>query len=467
MSLRVRFGLLIGGVVVLAVVVHLVALLTSESRHLSRRAEEAHWTAAQHLAQVCGESTINRDDLAALNFLKELSLSKDLVEAMCLDKKGGIRLHRNMSMVGRPLVRVLPAAPQKEESLIEGRNLWIYTVPVQRQGVSLGAARVLINPKETQKQVQAQLAQVVTRSLRMSGVTLLVALLFSWLAARALTRPILKMAKEADRLARGDWTARVPEDAPGELGELSREFNVMSQKLGELDALKDQVMHSVSHDLRNPLGAMTTLARMMKADALPPASQAYAEAIETTAIRLAAMLNNILDTARLKDGPLAYNRVSVSPEKLFLDLDRLYRPLADQSHKTLTWDAPPGLPAVFVDEEKIFRVMLNLLTNAFKFTREGDRIAVSARLVGEDRLEMSVSDTGWGISPDQMARLFVPYRATRGGEGEAKKNQGTGLGLSIVKALVEGHGGTVRVKSVLNGGTTMILTLPIWGEATP
>lgn len=466
MSLRVRFGLLISGVVALTVLVHLVSLLTSEARHLSRKAEESHWTAAHHLAQVCGESSINRDDLAALNFLKELSRAQDLVEAMCLNAQGGIRLHRNMSFVGRPLLTALPARAQREESQKDGRAVWIYTVPAERQGVSLGAARVLFNPQETQKQVRAQLVQVVNRSLRMSGVTLFVALLFSWLAARALTRPILMMAREAKRLSKGDWEARVPEEAPGELGELSREFNAMSQKLGELDALKDQVMHSVSHDLRNPLGAMTTLARMMKADDLPATSQAYAEAIETTAIRLAAMLNNILDTARLKDGPLAFNRVHVSPQKLFSDLERLYRPLADQSHKTLTWDAPPGIPAFFADEEKLFRVMLNLLTNAFKFTREGDRISVSVRPAGTDWLEVRVADTGWGIAPEQMARLFVPYRATRGGVGEAKKNQGTGLGLSIVKALVEGHGGTVRVESVLNQGTTMILTLPCVGGGT-
>ncbi|MBK8575658.1 MAG: HAMP domain-containing protein [Elusimicrobia bacterium] len=317
MSLRFRFGLLIGGVVALTVVVHLVSLLTSEARHLSRRAEEAHWTAAQHLAHVCGESSINRDDLAALNFLKELSRAEDHVEAFCLNKSGGIRLHRTMSLIGQPLLKGLPSSPQKEETEKNGRRVWIYTVPIERQGVSLGAARVSFDSSKTQDHVRAQLVLVVKRSLNMSGVTLLVALLFSWLAARALTRPILVIAKEAKRLSKGDWEARVPEEAPGELGELSREFNAMSQKLGELDALKDQVMHSVSHDLRNPLGAMTTLARMMKADDLPATSLAYAEAIETTAIRLAAMLNNILDTARLKDGPLSFNRGRVAPKTFF------------------------------------------------------------------------------------------------------------------------------------------------------
>ncbi|MBK8575659.1 MAG: ATP-binding protein [Elusimicrobia bacterium] len=147
-------------------------------------------------------------------------------------------------------------------------------------------------------------------------------------------------------------------------------------------------------------------------------------------------------------------------------MERLYRPLADQSHKDLTWEAAAGIPAFFVDEEKLFRVMLNLLTNAFKFTREGDRIMVSVRWVEGARHEIRVADTGWGIPPEQMARLFVPYRATRGAGGEVKKNQGTGLGLSIVKALVEGHGGTVRVESVLNQGTTMILTLPCGGGGT-
>ena len=104
-------------------------------------------------------------------------------------------------------------------------------------------------------------------------------------------------------------------------------------------------------------------------------------------------------------------------------------------------------------------MFLNLLTNAFKFTRAGDRIELSARpILGG--VEMSVKDTGVGIAPERLERLFVPFRSTDGATGEARKGQGTGLGLFIVKALIEGQGGQLRVESVVGQGTTFTFSLP-------
>jgi len=178
------------------------------------------------------------------------------------------------------------------------------------------------------------------------------------------------------------------------------------------------------------------------------------------------MVNNILDTARLREGPLPYDRRPFSAEKLLEEIIRLYQPLAQKTKKTLRLDAPAALPLLLADEEKALRIFMNLLTNAFKFTREGDRITVSAGSEEPGRIAFTVSDTGWGIAPERLARLFEPFQSTNGAEEDVRKNQGAGLGLSIVKALVEGHGGTLRVESTPREGTAFHFSLPA-AEASP
>ncbi|MBK8575935.1 MAG: ATP-binding protein [Elusimicrobia bacterium] len=147
------------------------------------------------------------------------------------------------------------------------------------------------------------------------------------------------------------------------------------------------------------------------------------------------------------------------PSPLISDLFRLYKPLAQQSRKTIEMDVPTDLPPLLADEEKVFRVFLNLIVNAFKFTREGDRIVISARAISSQMVECRVSDTGRGISPERVPNLFEPHRS-RGDSAADRSGQGSGLGLSIVKILVEGNGGTIRAESAPGKGTAFIFTIP-------
>ncbi|MBK8575914.1 MAG: HAMP domain-containing histidine kinase [Elusimicrobia bacterium] len=460
MTLQVRFGLWVGGVVVLAVAGHLVGLLTGDVRHLTRQAEQAHWTAAQHLAHACAEAGLNHDELTVFNFFKELRRSTDFVEAACLDSTGRVFLHSDRLSGAPGPTLPFPNNQIKKILTSKGRTAWSYSVPAERRGRRVAAGQIVYDSFETTRTVRLLLMQIVRRSLGITAITLLFSVGIAWVATRKLTRPIMELVRGARRLAMGDWSIRVREQAPGELGELAAEFNTMSHRLGELDQLKDQLMHTISHDLRNPLGAMTTLTKILKTDALPPSSFPVVEALEASIVRLEGFVSNILDSARLKDGPLSFNRTSVDLTKIFAEMDRLHRPMAEQSNKTLRFSVPSCPPTGLGDEEKIFRILLNLLTNAFKFTREGDLIEVSLRSASPDTVEIQVSDTGWGMGPDQIDHLFEPFRAAQRTPAQARSRQGSGLGLSIVKALVEGQGGTVRVESALGKGTRFSILLP-------
>jgi signal transduction histidine kinase len=241
-----------------------------------------------------------------------------------------------------------------------------------------------------------------------AAIILMVAVILSWAMARALTRPIVQLEEGARRVGGGDWSARVSEKGPGELGRLALEFNGMAKKLGVLDRMKDEFVHAVSHDLRNPLGAILASAKLLRGETSSSESQSLVEVVETSAVRLSAMVNDILDVACLQERALQFNRTVFALPPLLRELVRLYSPLAQETRKNIVLEIPPSLPSLKADEGKVFRVFLNLLANAMKFTRPGDSVTLSARSGTPGWVECRVSDTGPGIAPERIPPCFWP-----------------------------------------------------------
>lgn len=457
MSLAVRFTLLILAVMALTGGVLIGGFIGVERGYLLAEGRRAHQAGTDHLAQFCAETLTNHDELGLMNFLKELRKSADLEEAYCADVGGKILAHTNLKLLGQ-ILDSTPGAGGEPPSRSAGAGHWTYQSVALRGGKPVVFARTVFVPTAVQRMVQNRLTSMVRRSIGLGFSVLGLALFLAWGSARTMTRPIRKLAQGVRRVGGGDWTVRVPETGPGELGDLAREFNVMSNQLGDLDRLKDEFINNVSHDLRNPLSAIATSAKMLRTDNLPASSFPLLKLIESAALRLRTMVNNILDTAKMREGRLAFEKTVFPAHKLFEDLVALYKPLAEKSGKSLVLDLPPDLPALHADEEKTLRIFLNLLSNAFKFTKEGDEIGLSGRFQNP-WVEFRVWDTGWGIPPERLPSIFKPFHSTGSGPN-APAHQGTGLGLSIVKALVEGHGGRVTVTSCPGKGTSFNVTLP-------
>ena len=459
MTLGARFTFLMVAVMALTGGVLIGGFLGVERSYLLEEGRKAHQTDTNHLAHLCAESLVNRDELGLVNFLKEMRHSKDLKEAFCVDTNGTVLAHTDLSWMGRKLNGFAP--PWKTDALAgEYSGDWVYAQSAIRNGQPVALARSIYSPRVVQQAVSDRLNSMVRRSMKLGAGVLCLALFLSWGTARALTQPIRKLALGVQRVGGGDWSARVDPSAPGELGVLAREFNVMSEKLGELDRLKDQFVAAVSHDLRNPLGAITASAKMLQEDQLAPRSRDQVDLIVSSVTRLGAMVSNILDIACLQEKALVFDVKPFSLLPLLTDLHRLYKPLAQQSKKKIELAVPPNLPTVRGDEEKVFRIFLNLIVNAFKFTRENDQIVISARASSPRWVECRVSDTGRGIPPERLPELFEPHRSRGKSDGD-KSGQGAGLGLSIVKILVEGQGGTIRVESVPGQGSAFFFTIPV------
>ena len=251
------------------------------------------------------------------------------------------------------------------------------------------------------------------------------------------------------------------EASQDELTELAGKYHEAKVKAEGANAAKSEFLANMSHELRTPLNAIIGFSEMMTAQMFGPLGDPryteYARDIHDSGQHLLALINDILDMAKIEAGKLTLRVDRLDVGEMIEDSLRLVRSRVDGAGTTLAVALPPGLPDVMADERALKQILLNLLSNAVKFTPAGGRITVAAVTEG-DRVRLSVADTGIGIAPDDLARLGTPFEQVE--SQQSKTVQGTGLGLALVKALVALHGGEFSLASVQGVGTTASFTLP-------
>ena len=291
------------------------------------------------------------------------------------------------------------------------------------------------------------------------------ALLFSGLIS-SMRRPLEELVDASGRLASGDLTARVRIGGLSETAALGAAFNEMADELqrqsGErdrLDRMKDEFVLTASHELRSPLTSVQGFAEllMLERDKLSPKQAETVEIIIDNTRHLVRLLNDLLDLARSDAGRLTIKPVATDAGGLIEDAVRTLRGQTEASEQTLSEEVEEGLPLIVVDPDRIRQVLVNLLTNAHEYCPERASIRVGARHDGAD-VEITVSDDGPGIPPDQVEHIFE--RFTRGDAGLTQRVGGTGLGLAISKSLVDLHGGTIEASSKPGEGSTFRIRLP-------
>ena len=223
---------------------------------------------------------------------------------------------------------------------------------------------------------------------------------------------------------------------------------------------REEVLAIVSHDLRNPLGAVTLGASLLKmSESLSAEDREQVDTIETSARRMARLIEDLLDVTRLEGGKrLPIEPAPVEPAELLREAEEIFRAQAAVGSVTIAYEADPDLPPVFADRHRIMQVMTNLIGNSMKFTPPGGKIGVQAKLDGDSVL-FAISDTGPGIPKENLADIFSPYWQAKRAE-----RLGAGLGLPIAKGIVEAHGGSIWVESEPGRGTDFYFTLPVADE---
>jgi signal transduction histidine kinase len=219
----------------------------------------------------------------------------------------------------------------------------------------------------------------------------------------------------------------------------------------------------MSHELRTPLNAIIGFSELL-ADDIVIAEDERREClsdIHSSARHLLSLINDVLDVAKIESGKMETRPVTFAVADELREAERVMMPLVLANQQTLSIAVTPGTPSVYADRARFRQIVLNVLSNANKFTPEGGSIAVVAE-GDEEGVRIRVTDTGIGIRPEDAHKVFEAFRQIDG--SLSRRYNGTGLGLALTKRLVELQGGTIDFESEPDRGTTFTITLPAQRE---
>lgn len=246
-----------------------------------------------------------------------------------------------------------------------------------------------------------------------------------------------------------------------QLAQLARKYEVAKTRAEAANQAKSEFLANMSHELRTPLNAINGFSEIMAGEMFGPLGDAkykgYANDILKSGQHLLSLINDILDMAKIEAGKMTLHYEKVDLAEVCQDAIRLMRGRAQESGLSISLDAP-ALPEIDADYRAVKQVLLNLISNAVKFTPEGGFITVAASQAN-GVARVAVTDTGIGIAADDLSRLAQPFEQVEG--QHSKTTQGTGLGLALTKSLVEMHGGELKIESEPGRGTTVSFTVPV------
>ncbi len=242
-----------------------------------------------------------------------------------------------------------------------------------------------------------------------------------------------------------------------------REMELMTAKRAAeiANRTKTQFLANMSHELRTPLNAVIGFSQLIKDQAfgeIPDRYLTYADDINSSGKMLLALINDILDMSRIEAGQHKLIEEVISPEAAISDCVRMVASKAADGGVRLKVENRAPLPAIKADERALKQVLLNVLSNAIKFTPQDGSVTVAAQTLADGKLEVEIADTGIGIAEDVLKELFQPFR--QADASISRRFGGTGLGLAISKKLIELHGGDIHVDSEAGRGTRVALRLP-------
>src|SRR5581483_5151836 len=246
---------------------------------------------------------------------------------------------------------------------------------------------------------------------------------------------------------------------------LYEELGSTNARLVEANQLKSQFLANMSHELRTPLNSIIGFSKVLlnRLDGeLTERQEAYVRSVHNSSRHLLELINGILDFSRIEAGKFEMRPEKVSLHAIVDECIESSLPLVREKRVKVEKDVPVDLPDVYADRTRVRQVLLNLVSNAIKFTAAG-RVLVQVRRE-PDALHVSVADTGIGIAPSDLARLFEPFQ--RLDNPLAQQADGTGLGLAISKKFVELHRGRIWAESRENQGSTFHFTLPLTAAAS-
>ncbi|HEY4306483.1 MAG TPA: HAMP domain-containing sensor histidine kinase [Gemmatimonadaceae bacterium] len=478
MTLRSRLVL---GLVILAAC--LVTPLAFAIRSLERLGEDAQQLNTRELAASAliarlreGLSEVRREELALLfkpdssqrdamrNGLAHVRAMSDTLASYSLDNyskgiAGSVKLLG--SAADQEFAATLAARPDSADTL--SARLF---VPALNKADSVTRDAEHHLSERTQRSVDAQSTEIEQAQGAAVGglaLALIVAAVVAIILTRSISQPILDLRTGMAAVADGDFEYRldVPAERKDEFGTLARSYKAMTRQLSELDKLKAEFVSVASHELKTPINVMIGYLQLLDEGVygqLSPKQKDVHRTLVVQANTLLRLVKQLLDVSRFEAGGGRLEPRPVRVDELLEELESAFHVLAVQREIHFRVERKQGVSdEVYWDVDRMNEVLGNLLSNAFKFTPKGGEVDLVVCPV-DDGVQMQVHDTGAGIPPEQLPRIFDKFY--QADNQKSARSAGTGLGLAIAKQIVDAHGGSIRCDSKLGAGTTFTIKLP-------
>lgn len=418
-----------------------------ESRaQLHQRTMEARWGADTLMSE-----DVSREIIASFN-------DKDKMELQVLDRGGQVLLSSS------GFVPSVKGTTDYNRALTssEGQGVWrghtankepvmALTILVRDSGGAVsGGLRYVISMTAVDR-------QIVFLSLTLLGFMLLIIFFVSlsgWYFINSIITPVAAVNKTARRIAMGEYDARLEKRYDDEIGELCDTINFMAGEIAAAERMKNEFISSVSHELRTPLTAIKGWTETLQQE--PGDTELTAQGLAVIgkeARRLTGIVEELLDFSRMESGHMALRQERVDLQAELEEAVFLLQDKARRGNVTLELIQRQDLPPTRGDAARIKQVFVNLLDNAVKYSRPGDRVRVEAATVA-DGIQVVVSDTGVGIPEDQLPLITQKFYQAQPGE------PGAGIGLAVSEEILRLHGGRLEIDSEPKVGTTVTVWLP-------
>ena len=426
----------------------------------SQRKAEQEQLAALELA--AHESALDAKKKALIKFMTKVMKDPAVALAVYVHPESKTRICRPKDQLDEALALLDELKGEKRSHIrkLDGKRVRFWVADVKLPGFKPGQVGLAYDLAKRDAELGEQLKDWARPALAALVAALLAGGLLAWLLARQLAKPLQAITHGIQQVRDGKRDHVIELKRKDEIGELARELDQMTQELKELDLMKRDFVNGVTHDLGTPLHTMRSAVNYLQAGKAGPLNGPQADylLILSNAVEfLNQFIQNLLSVAKIEAGKVEPYATAFDPVEATREVLSLYEPQAQERGLELRLKAGDAPLVLMADRLQFKQMLLNLLTNALKFTDSGYVEVILQK--EEHRLRVNVRDTGLGIAGAYHELIFDKFYRVRQPEGETER-KGTGLGLSIARGLAEAHHGTLTVESELGQGSTFTLLLP-------
>jgi signal transduction histidine kinase len=458
MKLFPKLALLVSGLLLGAILYVSISYYRGEAREIQEQTEQEERQTLQNLTHIAGEAFLTEDDLLLVEYIRLLVRQNlEMASASVVDTRGQIRAHSDIHRIGQ----------QEDDPAPNAASVLILSESIKLGRHVVGTACVEFSQKKLDDKLHLRLAKMRRRFVSVTLIGLLVSLAACFAIALSWTRPIKRLAKVAEQVGQGKWSLDLKNmDRRGdEVGFLAQSFQSMAMRLGELDRMKEDFVSSVTHELQSPLSAIESFLNLIdskgESGMRPDELKDCHKRIRVNTQRLARFVSDLLDVSALERGKVQLNCKPLDVGALAQEVLSLFEFKLQEKGLSSRAEVPPNSPKAQADIDKIRQVLINLVSNAMKYTPAPGHIEISVEdLPAKKQLRVCVTDTGIGIDAMDQLKIFSKFEQVQSAKLKVKGAKGTGLGLAICRELIQLHGGEIGVTSRWGHGSTFYFTLP-------